>query len=241
MAAARIEVEPPRSTSGRGAPASKPPINLDAVDPALATIEMLQHDPTSRVSILEALESWERIIRAENELVPYGVASSAAGATSSSSVLLSRVCLFLRSWLEWLVESVAVDFADFSYHVFASRRVLARWSFDTDPPPRWRVACPSLTDDGPCNASLRFSGLEDNELACPRCGSVWSPARLLAVATDADAGSVWVDAEAAGVAVGVDPSTVRRWARSGKVRRSGQRYSLADLRAAVDTPAGPGA
>ena len=64
---------------------------------------------------------------------------------------------------------------------------------------------------------------------------------MLAVATDADAGSVWVDAEAAGVAVGVDPSTVRRWARSGKVRRAGQRYSLADLKAAVDTPAGPGA
>ena len=230
---ARVEIEATSGRSGRSTPSSRPPINLDAIDPALALIELVPGDTSSRVTILEAFESWERIIRDRNGLAPYGVATERNRDPLSTTIVLWNVCRFLGVWLEWLAKDEDTDVAEFRSHVTAARRVLLRWSWDADPPARWRVACPTQTDDGECGAMLNFIGLEDDEVPCRRCGSRWSPARLLVVATTQDAAAVWVDAEAAGVAVGLDPSTVRRWARSGKIRRQGQRYSLGDLKECI--------
>lgn len=230
-AAGRLEMSSVGGRSGRSAPGSRPPINLDAVDPALGLIDLNPGDPSSRVTILEALESWERIVRDRNNLAPYGVATERNRDPLSTTAVLGNVCRFLSVWLEWIAEDEDTDVAEFNQHVSASRRVLLRWSWEGDPPPRWRVACPTVRSEGECGTMLSFVGLEDDEVRCRACGSRWSPARLLAVATSVDASSVWVDAEAAGVAVGVDASTVRRWARSGRVRRQGQRYSLGDLKA----------
>jgi len=232
-AAGRLEVSPVVGHSGRSAPGSRPPINLDAVDPALALIELLPGDTSSRVTILEALESWERVIRDRNRLAPYGIATEKNRDPLSTTAVLGNVCRFLSVWLEWVAENEAVDVTEFHQHVSASRRVLLRWSWEADPPPKWRVACPTIREAGECGTMLSFIGLEDDEVRCRSCRSRWSPARLLAVATSVDAAAVWVDAEAAGVAIGVDASTVRRWARAGRVRRQGQRYSLGDLKACV--------
>lgn len=231
-ASGRLEVSSVAGRSGRSAPGSKPPINLDAVDPALGLIDLVKGDASSRVTILEALESWERVVRDRNGLAPYGVATERNRDPLSTTAVLGNVCRFLSVWLEWMAEDEDIDVAEFNQHVAAARRVLLRWSWEGDPPSRWRVACPTIVrTDGECGTMLSFVGLEDDEVRCRACGSRWSPARLLAVATSVDASSVWVDAEAAGVAVGVDASTVRRWARAGRVRRQGQRYSLGDLKA----------
>lgn len=235
-AGSRLEVTAVGKGSGRSVPGSRPPLNLDAIDPALALIELAPGDRSSAVPILEALESWERVVRAENSLVPYGVATSLNRHPLSTTVTLGNVCRFLSVWLEWMAESDIVEVADFHVHVGAARRVLLRWSWEGEDETRWRVACPHVRGSGQeCGSILNFVGLEDDEIRCRGCGSRWSPARLLAVATSADAESVWVDAEAAGVAVGVDASTVRRWARAGRVRRQGQRYSLSDLRVCAET------
>ena len=232
----RLEVTAVGRGSGRSVPGSRPPLNLDAIDPALALIELLPGDRSSAVPILDALESWERVVRAENGLVPYGVATALNRDPLSSTVTLGNVCRFLSVWLEWMAETDKVEIIDFHVHVGAARRVLVRWSWEGEDETRWRVACPHVRLSGEeCGSMLNFVGLEDDEIKCRGCGSRWSPARLLAVATSADAESVWVDAEAAAVAVGVDASTVRRWSRSGRVRRQGQRYSLADLRECVET------
>lgn len=226
---------------GRSAPGSRPPINLDAVDPALAPIELVVGDKSSRVPILEALESWERLVRAENQLVPYGIATSTNRDPLSTTVTLGNVCRFLGVWLEWMAGAEPIDILDFHGHVSSARRVLVRWSWEGEPPTKWRVACPTLrSDDETCEKVLSFVGLEDDEIQCPRCRSRWTPARLLAVASASSADGVWVDAEAAGVAVGVDASTVRRWARAGRVRRTGQRYSLADIKDCVAARVGGG-
>jgi hypothetical protein len=229
----RIEVEATGSRSGRSAPGSRPPINLDAIDPALALIELVPGDTSSKATILEAFESWERVIRDRNDLVPYGVATEKNRDPLSTTSTLWNVCRFLGVWLEWMSEDPEIDVAEFNTHVSAARRVLLRWSWEAEPEVRWRVNCPTMLEKGECGAVLNFVGLEDDEVRCRRCGSGWSPARLLVVATSQDSSSVWVDAEAAGVAVGVDSSTVRRWARAGRVRRQGQRYSLGDLKECV--------
>lgn len=229
----RIQIEATSGRSGRSTPASKPPINLEAVDPALALIELVPGDRSSQVTILEAFESWERVVRDRNGLVPYGVATEKNRDPLSTTAVLWNVCRFLGVWLEWMSEDTETDVAEFNSHVRAARRVLLRWSWEAEPPPKWRVACPTLSPDGECGAMLSFAGLEDDEVRCRRCGSRWSPARLLAVATSVDSESVWVDAEAAGVAVGLDPSTIRRWARAGRIRRQGQRYSLGDLKECI--------
>lgn len=232
----RLEVTAVGRSSGRSVPGSRPPLNLDAIDPALALIELAPGDRSSAVPILEALESWERLVRAENELAPYGIATALNRDPLSSTATLANVCRFLSVWLEWMAETDEVDVVDFHIHIKSARRVLLRWSWEHEDETRWRVTCPHVRGSGQeCGSVLHFVGLEDDEVRCRGCGSRWSPARLLAVATSADAESVWVDAEAAAVAVGVDASTVRRWARAGRVRRQGQRYSLADLRRCVET------
>ena len=120
-AAGRLEPESRTAgVSGRSAPGSRPPVNVDALDPALALIELVQGDSSSRVTILEALESWERVVRAENKLAPYGVASSRHRDPLSTTATLGHVCRFLSVWLEWMSNDEHLDIADFRGHVWAA-------------------------------------------------------------------------------------------------------------------------
>ncbi|MDI1290001.1 MAG: hypothetical protein PSX37_08660 [bacterium] len=69
-------VQPGRGSSGggRGVFESRPPAVLEAIDPELAAVTVF-HGEHKRGSLLELLESWERLIRQERGFAAYGLAS----------------------------------------------------------------------------------------------------------------------------------------------------------------------
>lgn len=73
---AALYIEPGRGTgASTPVPASRPPINLDAIDPHNTVVPQFpgqQHAPT----VLELLENAEREIRQARRLAPYGLASA---------------------------------------------------------------------------------------------------------------------------------------------------------------------
>ena len=76
-AAASIVPSGGSTVPGTSVAGSRPPINLDAVQPELTIVRLEPTDPSSEVTILECLESLERMIREERGFVPYGPASLA--------------------------------------------------------------------------------------------------------------------------------------------------------------------
>lgn len=59
----------------RTKPGSRPPVSLGHIDPELLLIEATKGDRSSLEPIVVLLESWARRIRADLNLVPYGVAT----------------------------------------------------------------------------------------------------------------------------------------------------------------------
>ena len=231
--AATTEPRTSRGT-GRNVPSSRPPIDLAGVDPALASVR-LAPPPAKPVPLLVVLEGWERLVRQQRHLAPYGPASAARtnAATDPSHATLLGCLKFLRHQHDWITQQNWID--DYATELRACRRTLLRW--DDDRPDRtWRIPCPTLLDDGTdCRHPLPVTRIDpDEHVHCRRCNRTWDTDRLLAVAgRDADA---WVDPEAAAAATGIDPSTLRRWARAGRIRRSHGRYSLSDIRATRPGP-----
>lgn len=85
-----------------------------------------------------------------------------------------------------------------------------------------RIQCPT---DG-CTRWIRVDARHPNEvLTCRGCRTEWTMARLVAVALVIDQ-DVWIDPEAASALTGLDQSTLRRWARAGKIRRHHGQYEL---------------
>lgn len=78
IAATAPDVLASRSGAGgsRPHPGSRPPVDLGHIDPELALVRLDRDDPSSAVPVLVMLEDWERIIREERGLAPYGIASS---------------------------------------------------------------------------------------------------------------------------------------------------------------------
>lgn len=94
------------------------------------------------------------------------------------------------------------------------------------------VACPAPSDgdSGSCGRRLRVHAADpEAEVRCDRCGTTWSTSRLLLLGMGS--GDVWADVEAVASFVGVSEASIRRWARAGRVRRQGARYSVTDVRA----------
>lgn len=77
-AAAWVE---PRATgsAGRSVPASRPPLNVDALEPEMTLVRLQADDPTSEEPILWVLESWARVFMDERGLGRYGPWSAARG------------------------------------------------------------------------------------------------------------------------------------------------------------------
>lgn len=238
--AASATVEPRHGVgSGRTIPASRPPIDVDGVDPALASVR-LAAPPAEPVPVLVVLEAWVRLVREERGMPPYGPWSAAMAArtaadapwgrnghTDTTSTLMACTG-FLRAHHEWIV---AQDWVDaYAWEVTACRRVLSRWE-EHDPRPTV-VACPTVTVDGDCGQRLR---LDADVVRCHRCGRDWDTETLVRVACsdDYDPPDVWVDAEAAASAAGVHERTVRKWASRGIVSAKSGRYRLLDVIAAT--------
>lgn len=229
----------PRQGSGGGArtvPASKPPLAVDCLDPELALIRLVPDDPSSEVPLLVLLEDWERIIREDRGLAPYGMASEArlasvgplhaASWASHTPVTLTGVVRFLQGHHDWVCTEPSFDLAEYARQVRLCRRAVARWDSEAHSP-GWRVPCPTVTDEGECAQSLRVSR-GDEIVYCRKCGREWELPRLLAVAgRDAD---VWIDVEAAATMAGVSERTIFRWVRRGHVKKRGQLVRILDVR-----------
>lgn len=210
---------------------SRPPVNLDAVDPELALIELNQGDPSSAVTILEMLEMWERTIRELRAMTPYGPVSAQrieqAHAPASDTTVSLRGCVgFLQAHHQWLCDDIDFPVSEYADHLRRTSQQLRRW----DPmlePRATRIPCPTTTDQGDCGYLIPIRSYDDHA-TCRRCQREWAIDRLITVAgRDAD---VWVDAEAVATIAGVHERTIRKWATAGKVAKRGQLYRLQDVK-----------
>ena len=207
------------SSSGKPVFGSKPPLNVDGLDVGDCTVRTTDAPPWP--TLLEVLEAWERLIREARSLAPYGPASLARGGASMWG------CLgFLGASVEWITTDDGFPLEDFADEVRACLRAVRKW--DQDAAARgYAVPCPTLTDEGECGYRLRFAEV-DEMVTCRRCRVTRDVNQLVAVGLSSS-GDVWVDPHAVSRWHGVDESTLRRWARSGKVQRSHGRYLMSDV------------
>lgn len=235
-AAEWIEPRAARSNSAT-AYGSRPPINIDAVDPALALLQLVSGDETSAVTILEALEMWERSIREERSFAPYGIASIARAkgyqrAEDTTATLISVVD-FLAGQLDWITTEPSFGLEDFADHMRRAAATLRRWSED-DTQIGTRIACPSQLEERTCGAPIRISTGGD-AVTCRSCGRAWTIDWLIRVAGDDADG--WADMEAVCRLSGLHERTIRRWAKTGKVRKRGLLYNVRDISEATTNAA----
>jgi hypothetical protein len=184
-------------------------------------------------TVLDVLELWCRDIRETYGLSPWGPASldASRGQADPALALLVDVVGFLRSWLPRL----AVDFLPVDD---LAREVRDCWlqaqrAANAAPRTAYRVACPTIGDDGDdCGRMLSVSGEDlEGEVTCRSCRTTWSVDRLLTIVAGEVDGAIWMDGEAAAQRAGVDVRTLRRWAASGLVRRDHGRYDLKEIQA----------
>lgn len=213
--------------TGRTAPASRPPIDLSGIDPALTAVTV----PAGTTTVLAVIEDWCRLVREERQLAPYGPASLAAARTEAEAVgyagtttTLIAAVAFLRRHVGWLIAQPWID--DLATEVHACHRALRYLDADREPASTV-VRCPSeRPDDDPCGGRIQL----DEHPRCPRCGRDWGRSQLVrAASASPEATDVWVDDAAASAATGIPERTIRRWAAAGNVRRSRGRYALADI------------
>lgn len=232
-----------RSSGSRPVPGSRPPLAIDALDPELALVRLIEDDESSDMPILEILENWERVIRQDRGLAPYGLASEARleavgplqGATwaSHTPVTLTGVIGFLQAHHVWAMTETAFDLGEYARQIALCRQALLRWDSDAKPP-AWRVPCPTTTDKGECGNVLRVSR-GDEKIYCRKCGEKRELANLLRVAgRDAD---VWVDIEAAARLAQVHERTIRKWVTRGMVKKRGQLVRMQDIRQRIEDAA----
>ena len=218
-------IAPGSSSSGgaRSVPGSRPPLTVDAVDPELTLI-----GPPPSPSVLEVVESWERMIREMRQMAPYGPASAARarladGMYAGTSVTLVGCVDFLGRSVAWMTTEPEFPVEDFVDEVRSCVRVLRRWDLDAEHPGTM-VKCPTLLDEGECGYRLHYQDVHD-DITCRRCGTTRSAMTLAAVAM-ADGREVWLDPEAAAGWLGVSEATLRRMARKGEIKRHRSRYLM---------------
>lgn len=216
------------TASGSPAFASRPPIDVEAIDPELALIELNPGDKASAVTILEMLEMWERCVREDRALAPYGAASEQRVMLGQAT--LTGVTGFLATQLDWITTEPTFGLEDFADQVRRAVAILRRWDTNRElSGSRYRVPCPALIEHGEtiieCGRPLVVNAAETTY--CRGCGTEWPTTRLLAVAgRDAD---IWLDAEAVSEHLGIPERTVRHWGKVGKVARRGMLYRLSDI------------
>ena len=215
-------VTPGSSTGGGGhsVPSSRPPLSVDAVDPELTLI-----GPPPSPSVLEVLESWERMVRDMRGMAPYGPASAARaseGLYAGTSATLVGCVTFLGRQVAWMTteEFPLEDFAD---EMRSCVRVLRRWDRNAEDMGTM-VKCPTVSDEGECGYRLQYLAA-DEHVTCRRCGATRDVAQLVYVAMS-DGRDVWLDPEAAAQWLGVSEVTLRRMVRRGDITRDHGRYLI---------------
>ena len=223
LAEAAATMIEPKTGTGSSAPSweSKPPINCDSIEPYLALIELNVGDPSSRVPILEMCEMWERAIREDRDLVPYGPAS--AHRTAQGQSTLVGVIGFLIGQLDWITTEPTFGLEEFADHIHRAHRIMRRWDMDRDDVGTM-VRCPTITEQGECGYRLYYHET-DEHVTCRRCGASRDVSTLIAVAMS-DGRAVWTDPENAARWLGVSESTLRRMAAKGKIERRRGQYLI---------------
>lgn len=210
------------SGNGRSVPESRPPLNVDAVEPEMVIVRLQPDDPTSEEPLLHVLESWCRLLRDERGLSPYGPASARRGSTTDRAVL-TDVVRFLRTQVDYATTEPTFGLEQFVDEVELCQRALTRWDFARDANADGAVlACPTMFQHGECGYRLRVLDLADR-VHCPRCGANRDGTTLAHIAISAGDG-VWLDPVAASTWLGISESTLRRQAREGRIERRAGRY-----------------
>lgn len=205
---------------------SRPPLNVEAISPELALIELLPGDASSAVPIVDMLEMWERGIREDHGLLAFGPASAMRAGQGTAP--LTGVVEFLGTYLALALERESFDVVTFGDHVRRTVAILRRWDVDIDRSmTRYRMPCPTLTEQGECGNTLHVTSGED--VYCRSCGRLWDSTRLLAVAGQSV--DIWLDAEAISAYLGIPLRTIQHWGKTGKVQRRGLLYRLRDITA----------
>ena len=230
LASQAAAYQPPTSSgSSRPTPGSRPPMSLDGLEPELTLVQLVPGDRSSAVPILDCLESWERAIREDRELLAFGPATAyrltliAKEGPVTTRAYLTGTVNFLRGHIGWITTEPTFGLEDFAGHVYASVRALRR--FDRDNQPTGTViACPTVSERGECGYRLRYDDLGD-QVTCPRCKATRDAATLATIAMS-DGRQVWLDPEAAAAHLGIDERTLRRRAMRGEIKRAHGRYLI---------------
>lgn len=235
----------PRTGSGSGGQGfeSKPPISLDNAAPHLAMIELTPGDHDTRVTITDALASWEIVIRSERDLAPYGAATEAHAGDRLRGFATSEVTLAARAFtqsvgfltrnLEWITTEFSTErLVQFDLEVSAAcsaiRRMLNSGGRDRV------VSCPTLTAAGTCGNRITvrtWAALDDDPTTgetthCPRCGAVRTATQLM---RSSGSDETWADAESLALHFGISQTVIRKWARAGHVQRANGLYRWSDV------------
>lgn len=228
-AAAWISPRPGSGHTGVPTYGSRPPINVSAVDPECELIELNVGDESSAVTILEMLEAWERSVREDRSMAPYGPASLSRARGYGTSATLVGCIDFLAGQVEWMTTDPGFGLEEMADHVRRAAAILRRWT-DTGGQIGTRIACPSTTEEGICGKPIRIS-TEGEPVTCRGCGYTWTVDWLIRVAGDDADG--WADMEAVCRLSGLHERTIRRWSKAGKVRKRGLLYNVRDVSQSV--------
>lgn len=173
--------------------------------------------------ILPVMWEWEKLIREERQLTPPALVQPQADEVQAT-------CNFHLAHLDWMLEQ---DFVDEYAREIATIHAKGIHAARRNIEPVRRIACPSPhphDEERYCNAML---AIDDADLltpvTCRRCGTQWTPARLVAVAMSDPDRDVWLDAESLGRWVGISDRQVRRVCKAGKVSKRGQLYNVAEF------------
>lgn len=226
LAAAQLVPSRHGGSGGRGHPSSRPPIDVAAVDPALALIRLEAGDPSSTVTVLDCLEMHERAVRDQWRLAPLGPATAARarawtttgpGRWDGTLPALRAAAAFLAAWNDRICEHPDWPHHAYAGHLRRARRALARWDPD-HAPAGIAIPCPALTPTGgECGTRLRLPHTPVDQdghapparVACPRCGATWTADRLVRVATSSST-EAWIPADLAAWRSRVHVSTLYR-------------------------------
>lgn len=149
--------------------------------------------------------------------------------------LLARCVAFLRAWLpRACADHPAIDdFATELRQCWAEGRNAARCA----PAASEAISCPADDEDrrdGICGYRIAVDeGHLRGWVRCKRCGTDWNVPHLMHVAISTPGAEFWADPESAARYFRVDPSTLRRWARSEQIRREHGRYEMHSIHAAI--------
>ena len=201
-----------RSDGGRTVPGSRPPIDVAALDAALGN------------DALPLLEAWERMVREQHHLAPYGVATAVNPATVAGSVA------FLRSWLLRLAEDAEWPIEDMAREIHDMRGQLEHLDPDFERTNGERLLCPADHPDNdgrPCHNRISLiPGAPREDVYCRRCGTTWNTNRLKLLCLHDPDQRIWRTPAEIVEIVDVSKRTIQRWAEQGLIETQGARYDL---------------